>query len=90
LSLEKYIVEEPAAERKIQTITGTLRFADATKIERPKIKLIDESGVAHNIIVPEGMMSDIVKPLWEEPVIVTGFYRRGAIQLEKISRASTD
>ena len=90
LSLEKHIVEEPAAERKIQTITGTLRFADATKIERPKIKLIDESGVAHNIIVPEGMMSDIVKPLWEEPVIVTGFYRRGAIQLEEISRASTD
>ena len=90
LSLEEHIGEEPAAERKILTITGILRFADAIKTERPKIKLIDENGVAHNIIVPEGMMSDIVKPLWEEPVIVTGFYRRGAIQLEEIRRASAD
>ncbi len=90
LALEKHIGEEPTAERKIQTITGTLRFADAINIERPKIKLIDENGNTYNIIVPEGMMSDIVRPLWGEPVTVTGFYRRGAIQLEEIRRASVD
>ena len=90
LALESRVGLEPGAERKMGTFTGTLRFADAINVARPKIKLIDENGNTYNVIVPEGMMSDIVKPLWEELVTVTGFYRGRAIHLEEIRRASVE
>lgn len=72
---------------KLTTITGTLLLADARRSTRPKIQLIDDEGKSHDVIVPEGMMSDIVKPLWEERVKVAGFYYARAIRLEDISRA---
>jgi len=72
------------------TITGRLKYADGIIAEKQKIKLIDDEGIPHNIIVPEGMMSDIVKPLWDERVKVTGFYHYRAIALEDISKAPID
>jgi hypothetical protein len=78
---------EAKAEGKVATITGRLLLADARHSGREKIQLIDDAGQAHNVIVPEGMMSDIVKPLWEERVKVTGYYKQRAIRLEDISRA---
>jgi hypothetical protein len=77
-------------EGELVTIMGRLLLADARRSERGKIQLIDDTGQAHNVIVPEGMMSDIVKPLWEERVRVFGFYKRRGIRLEDISRAPTD
>lgn len=53
------------------TATGRLRFADSTKDEQA-IKLIDDDNKQHVIVVPGGMMSDIVKPLWDERVQITG------------------
>lgn len=61
------------------TIKGILKFADATKDS--KIKLVDENGKSHTIIVPEGMLSDIVKPKWEDTVTVTGFLKNRVIHL---------
>ena len=77
-------------EGKLVTTTGRLLLADARRSSRQKIQLIDEQGKFLDIVVPEGMMSDIVKPLWEERVQVTGFYRGKTIRLEGISRAPVD
>lgn len=62
---------EPSVERVV--VKGILRFADATHGDSGQIKIVDEEGHAtHNIKVPEGMMGDIVKPLWDSRVVVTG------------------
>ncbi|MFC1864822.1 hypothetical protein ACFLYG_03235 [Chloroflexota bacterium] len=75
------------AEGGLMSIKGTLLYADARRIARQNIQLIDDTGHSHNIIVPEGMMSDIVRPLWEERVQVTGYYKGKTLRLEDISRA---
>jgi len=77
---------EAKEKGEIATITGRLLLADARHSGREKIQLIDDEGQAHNVIVPEGMMSDIVRPLWEERVQVTGYYRRKSIRLEDINK----
>lgn len=61
----------PEAPAVFRTVTGHLRFADAVH-EQHIIQLVDEKKKRHRIIVPEGMMSDIVKPLWDDRVTVTG------------------
>jgi len=75
---------------KVAIVTGRLLLADARRSGREKIQIIDDLSQAHNVIVPEGMMSDIVRPMWEERVRVTGLYRGQAILLEDISRAPED
>jgi hypothetical protein len=82
---------EESSSKKVE-ITGSLLWADATAEETGKIKLIDEEGIQHSIIVPTGMMADIVKPLWEDSVTVTGVERRRGrgvvIYLEDIVKTS--
>jgi len=68
-------------DKNVKTIKGILKFADAVN---SKIKLIDEDGKPHTIIVPEGMLSDIVRPKWEETVTVTGFVKGKEIHLVDI------
>ena len=75
-------------ERKMATITGRLLYANAISNEKKTIGLVDENGESHNIRVPEGMMKDIVSPLWEKIVTVTASYNGREIQLENIRRAS--
>lgn len=77
---------EAKEKGEIATITGKLLLADARHSGREKIQLIDDEGQAHNVIVPEGMMSDIVRPLWEERVQVTGYYWRKSFRLEDINK----
>lgn len=82
--------EEARAIRKPAervSITGELRYADAQGNSLGKIRIIDRNSVAHVVIVPEGMMADIVKPLWEDEVVVTGTKVRKSIFLEDIRRA---
>ncbi len=55
---------------------------------KDEIRLVDERGKAHVIEVPPGMMSDIVKPLWDEQVIVTGTKKGRKIILLDIRPAS--
>lgn len=71
---------------KLVAVTGRLLLADARKAAG-KIQLIETDGTAHNIVVPEGMMDDIVKPLWDEVVTVSGIKSRSRIMLKEIVRA---
>lgn len=66
------------------TVTGTLLFADALEHKHNLIKLVDEAGVKHSIVVPPGMMDDIVRPLWDSHVTVTGPQRGRRILLTDI------
>lgn len=75
-----------ATEKPEATVTGTLLFADAMEHKQNLIKLVDEAGVKHSIVVPPGMMDDIVRPLWDYRVTVSGPLRRGRILLTDISK----
>jgi hypothetical protein len=70
---------------ELVTVQGRLLYADARK-SAGKIQLIDPRNVPHYIIVPEGMMDDIVKPLWDEIVLVSGIQTKSGISLKEISK----
>jgi len=80
--------EDSDAEGNRATITGRLLYANSINSEKKTIGLVDENGESHNIIVPEGMMKDIVSPLWEKTVTVTASYNGREVQLENIRRVS--
>jgi hypothetical protein len=83
---------------EIVEVRGRLLFADSKRLGRKgkkrsvdlelaKIELIDEeNGISHPIIVPAGMMGDIVKPLWGDTVMVKGMARKRGIELLDIQR----
>lgn len=56
-------------ENPIETIeiVGILKYADS-RTEKDKIQIIDAGMKQHTLTVPTGMMSDIVKPLWDSKV----------------------
>ena len=58
-------------------LRGTLRYADATNANRNRIRIIDETGQSHTVNVGQGMMSDIVQPMWDSEVWIEGQYGRG-------------
>jgi len=68
------------------TVMGRLLFADGTKT-RGEIQLVDDNGQSYFVIVPEGMMNDIVRPLWDNIVVVTGTKDKKRIYLKEITRA---
>lgn len=73
------------AEKPIEII-GTLKFADDTQ-HTGRIQLMDESGKRYKIIVPEGMMTDIVRPMWDTVVVVSGRETLQGLLLEDIAPA---
>jgi hypothetical protein len=77
---------EKSASAKPVTVqvTGLLKMADSRKIGKDQIQLVDEHNVRHTVTVPGGMMSDIVRPLWDTRVTVTGVQRGSKITLEAI------
>ena len=58
--------------------SGTLRYADAgsSRRTRNQIRIVRDDGSVVAIAVPEGMMDDIVRPLWNEHVTVRGIRSR--------------
>ena len=72
-------------------------YAVTLKLGRPKEQFdfwednersgVIEDGSVHEILVPEGLMTDIVRPLWDDVVIVTGVHRSKGIELEEIVSA---
>ena len=86
VSTGEEIISEIESGKSIQVI-GSLLFADARKGKR-QIQLIADDGVAYKVHVPEGMMSDIVKPLWEQKVTVTGILRKNVIYLQDIEKVN--
>ena len=71
-----------ASDRRV-TVRGVLHYANVIGRE-DTIKLEDQNGSVYEILVPEGMMADIVRPLWDDEVIVTGIRRRKRIKLGDI------
>jgi len=67
-------------------VDGTLKYADSTKKDRDEIRIVDTHGKMHKILVPEGLMDDIVRPLWDFEVRIRGRRRAAFILLEDISR----
>ncbi|HLZ24054.1 MAG TPA: hypothetical protein VKQ30_18220, partial [Ktedonobacterales bacterium] len=69
--------EVPAADKiaardSTVEVSGFLRKADSLKEGRSEIVILSEDGARHKVVVLPGMMSDIVKPLWETRVVVKG------------------
>lgn len=68
-------------EKKKVKIKGFLKFADATHGQSGLIKIVDSSNKSHQIRVPEGMMNDIVKPMWDSHVQIFGVKTKNKIEL---------
>ncbi len=73
--------DRPSEKTTRATLIGKLLWASATS-PRKRIKIIDQEGVSHSLIVPAGMMADVVKPLWEDMVKVRGTRKGGVVYLE--------
>ena len=76
------VIEPPPDETTRIEIRGTLRYAES--IEKNRIKIIDSEDKAHTIAVPEGMMNDIVRPMWDSKVRVIGLRKGRSITLQDI------
>lgn len=76
--------EKDEVPEKIE-LRGVVSFAVRKKNQ---IKITDDSGSDHLIHVPEGLMSDVVKPFWGELVIVKGVTKNKVIELEDIDPVS--
>lgn len=82
--------KQQQAEIKREEIRGVLLEADAKKQKEGIIEVVDSGGIAHKIIVPRGMMSDIVKPMFEEEVVVIAVRQETKLSLEAIDLAVKD
>ncbi len=71
-------------ERPVE-VSGQLRLADSVH-ETNRIQIVSELGSAVTVYVPEGMMTDIVKPLWDEWVTIDGLKMGRTITLMNIRR----
>ncbi len=76
--------EAPAVESETVAVRGMLRYADATRSGSNEIRVIDEEKQSHLVKVPEGMMNDIVRPMWDSVVEITGRRENRHIVLEDI------
>lgn len=79
-------IEEPSSvETEPIQLQGTLRYADATHDKGNRIKIVDKEQKAHTVEVPEGMMNDIVRPMWDSVVAIKGVRKGNLIELQEIS-----
>jgi hypothetical protein len=76
-------------DEQMVEVIGILKFADARQATN-EIQIISAGNVRHSIVVPEGMMSDVVKPLWGEEVTVTGVQKGKKIHLMQIRPVEPD
>jgi hypothetical protein len=65
-------------------VQGFLKEADSRNKDKGTIHIVDSEGTSHTIIVPPGMMTDIVKPHWESEVVIVGTKKRNAFHLVEI------
>ena len=76
--------DSPPIESETVTVRGMLRYADATRSGSNRIKVIDKQKQSHLVKVPEGMMNDIVRPMWSSIVEITGTREHHHIMLRDI------
>jgi hypothetical protein len=78
-------------QAELVVVTGVLRFADATHRDSGHIKVVDTAGkTIHQVKVPEGMMNDIVKPLWDTTVVIKGRRQGNYILLQDIEEQNEE
>ena len=65
------ITTQTVAEGAPLVITGRLGYASSLE-QQNEIRLKTDDGSVYRVQVPSGLMSDIVKPLWDEQVTVRG------------------
>ena len=89
------VIPEQAKKAKpdedIVELRGELLIANALKKsgnQSGEIEIVTSGNVRVKVVVPPGMMSDIVKPLWESEVEVTGTRRGKKVHLMQIRPAS--
>lgn len=73
-----------ADEQQFMEVKGNLLAADARKQKDGSIEIIDDDGKSHHIRVPRGMMGDIVRPMFEERVVVRGLRKKSQVILDSI------
>lgn len=71
-----HVGESEPVELEPVEVVGTLLFADATSHESNEIRIVDGQGKSHVVDVPEGMMNDIVRPMWDSEVRIKGARKR--------------
>jgi hypothetical protein len=79
------------ADADLVELRGELLIANATKKsgkQSGEIEIVTAGNMKVKVVVPPGMMSDIVKPLWELEVEVTGTRRGKKVHLLQIKPAS--
>ncbi len=65
------VIESTSSQLSIVEISGTLLYATATT-DRNRIKIVDQDKSPHDVIVPVGLMDDIVRPMWNSFVTIRG------------------
>lgn len=85
------MLDEPETSGDIETIRGTLRYADGTRGTGDQIRLVDsDSGKIHRVRVPAGMMNDIIRPMWDYEVTITGKRSGNVLELQDILAIDQD
>ena len=77
-------------EEELVELRGELLIANAFKKsdkQSGEIVIVTSGNLRQKVVVPPGMMSDIVTPLWEAQVDVTGVRRGKRIHLMQIKAA---
>ena len=69
-------METKGPSRTVVEASGVLRYADATGRKENRIRLDESDGSSHEVLVPPGLMDDIVRPMWNSHVTVRGSLRR--------------
>jgi hypothetical protein len=81
------VAQAPSRADRNAQLRGFLKEVDARDGKRGKIQVVDAGGTSHTVIVPPGMMTDIVKRLWESEVEISGRRKGNAIHLATIRPA---
>jgi hypothetical protein len=87
-AVETLPVRQKPDQETVQ-VSGMLKMADARK-PTDEIQIVSPGNVRHRVVVPPGMMSDIVKPLWDTEVMVTGVQKGRKIHLMQIHPVEAD
>jgi len=75
----------PAEPGQLTEVCGILLEADARKSDQGQIQVVDENtGESRKLFVPRGMMSDIVRPMFEQRVVVVAQPKGQRLLLQSI------
>jgi hypothetical protein len=71
LTVAESLIDD-TGEVEVVRLEGVMKQADSTLKRFGKVVLVDKAGAQHQIRVPLAKMADIVRPLYETDVVVTG------------------